>query len=39
MTKKSLQLLNENDGYQQMRSTTPLYGDKDAKDKVANIHI
>lgn len=39
MNKKSLQLLNDNDGYRQMHSTTPIYGDEDANDKVANIHI
>lgn len=39
MTKKSLQLLNENDGYQQARSTTPIYGDKNVDDQIANIHI
>ncbi len=39
MTKKSLQLLNETDGYQQRRATTPIYGDRDVNDKVANIHI
>jgi hypothetical protein len=39
MNKKSLQLLNENDGYEQMRSTTPIYGDKDTNNKIANIHI
>jgi len=39
MNKKSLQLLNEQNRYQQMRSTTPIYGDTDTKDKIANIHI
>jgi len=38
-TKKSLQLLNDADGYEPIRSTTPIYGDRNANDKVANIHI
>ena len=38
-TKKSLQLLRDEDGHEQIRSTTPIYGDRDAHDKVANIHI
>jgi hypothetical protein len=39
MNKKSLQLLNEYDGYEEMRSTTPIYGDGNTNDKIANIHI
>ncbi|UJR25433.1 hypothetical protein I4U23_006780 [Adineta vaga] len=38
-TKKSLKLLNENNGYQPARATTPVYGDDDTDKKVANIHI
>ena len=38
-TQNSLQLLNENDGYKAMRSTTPIYGDDDTNETIANIHI
>jgi len=38
-TQTSLQLLNETDGYRPMRSTTPVYGDEDADETIANIHI
>jgi hypothetical protein len=38
-TKSSLQLLNDHDGYRPARSTTPVYGDDDANDRVANIRI
>ncbi|CAF0785681.1 unnamed protein product [Adineta steineri] len=37
--KKSLQLLHNNNGYEQARSTTPVYGDDDRNHKVPNIHI
>ena len=37
--KKSLQLLNDQDQYRRMRPVTPIYGDDDAHDKVANINI
>ena len=39
MTKKSLRLLDENNGYQPARATTPVYGDDDAEKRVANIQI
>lgn len=38
-TEHSIQLLNENDDYKSQRSTTPIYGEGDLKDKIANIHI
>ncbi len=38
-TKKSLQLLSDNNGYQPKRSTTQIYGEGDIHDKVANVHI
>jgi hypothetical protein len=38
-TKKSLQLLSDNTGYQQKRSTTPIYGDGDTNHQVADVHI
>ncbi|CAF4404276.1 unnamed protein product, partial [Adineta steineri] len=37
--KKSLQLLHDNNGYEQARSTTPVYGDDERNHKVPNIHI
>jgi hypothetical protein len=39
MNKKSLQLLNENDRYQQRNSSTPIYGDTDTNDQVPDIQI
>lgn len=38
-TQKSLRLLNDQHGYQQNRSTVPVFGDDDENNKVANIHI
>ena len=38
-TKKSLKLLDENNGYQSIRAATPVFGDDDTDRKVANIHI
>jgi len=38
-TQNSLQLLNDNDGYKPMRSTTPIYGDGDLDEHIADIHI
>jgi hypothetical protein len=38
-TKSSLQLLNENDGYKPIRSATPVYGDENSNEKIANIYI
>jgi hypothetical protein len=38
-TKKSIQLLSDNSGHQQKRSTTPIFGDGDTEDTVANVHI
>jgi len=37
--KKSLQLLNDNNRYEQKRSTTPVYGDEDTNTTVAQVHI
>ena len=39
ITKNSLQLLKNNDNYRSIRSTTPVYGDEDTHDRVANIQI
>ncbi len=38
-TQNSIQLLHENDGYKLMRSTTPIYGDEDLNERIADIHI
>jgi len=38
-TQNSIQLLNENNGYKHLRSTTPVYGDEDSNEKIANIYI
>lgn len=37
--KKSIQLLSDTSGYQQKRVATPIFGDGDTEDKVANVHI
>ncbi|CAF0969870.1 unnamed protein product [Rotaria sordida] len=39
-TKNSIQLLNNNnDGYKAVRSITPVYGNEDSNEKIANIYI
>jgi hypothetical protein len=38
-TQNSIQLLHENDGYKLIRSTTPIYGDEDLNERIADIHI
>jgi hypothetical protein len=37
--KKSVQLLNDQDQYRPTSASTPVYGDRDAHDKVANVDI
>ncbi|CAF4027852.1 unnamed protein product [Rotaria sp. Silwood2] len=38
-TKNSIQLLNNNDAYKSVRSITPVYGNEDTNEKIANIYI
>ena len=38
-TQNSIQLLNDIDGYKPMRSTTPIYGEEELNEKIADIHI